>query len=118
MPKKKIQPKKRAGIVIEQKDENRDYWIKVAPITFKELAVKWIDRKLVLIKKIAEYKLDVRRQLYIRVSTDKEYMLLWQPVNENYQPDEFTVVNDWISYKFVKMKSDESLLKKWWIKTE
>ena len=112
MPKKKKEITKRAGIKIEQKDEMREYWIKVAPITFSELAVPWTDRKVKLIEKLVEYKLDPTRQIYIRMDTDRWYIMLWQPVNPEYQPKEFKVMNNGIEYKFTKMSANKELLAK------
>lgn len=97
--------KKRWGIKIEQSDENRNEWVKVAPITVKELMKNDLDRKLVLLWKLAEYKINPNKQLYIRVWLKKWYMLIWQPIDDNYRPDYFIVEHEGIQYKFVKMKN-------------
>ena len=98
---------KRAGIKIEQQDDDRMAWVRVAPITANELVLAKADRKMVLLWKLAEYKINPQRQMYIRVWLKKWYMMIWQPIDENYTPDSFIVEHEWEKYKFVKMKRNE-----------
>ena len=98
---------KRAWIKIEQEDKERMSWVKVAPITAEELVQSKADRKLTLLWKLAEYKINPNKQLYIRVWLKKWYMLIWQPIDESYSPDFFIVEHEWEQYKFVKMKRQE-----------
>lgn len=88
-----------------EKRIKKDYWIRVGALSILELQnQQWSERKMYLVWKMIENKIDPTRQIYIYINAKEWYLLLWQPVNPNYQPEEFTVTNNDKPYHFIKPK--------------
>lgn len=82
--------------------EKKDYGIRVCPLSIAELQKQGTHRKMYIIWQMIDYKIDPTRVIYTYVNASDWYVLMWQPVNPNYQPEEFTVTNEWKEYKFTK----------------